>query len=127
MDNNLARQKMLEIYEDKTNFGKLKDKTHTLIHKNPSCEDEIVIELKIEKGKIIDAKFHSTHCFVSTVCGSVLTEKIKGMTVQQAKNLTKKDLDKFLGFDISASRLRCQLLPLDALKNINTGKDNVKN
>jgi len=38
--------------------------------------------------------------------------------LEEAKKLTKKDLDKFLGVKITPGRIKCELLPLEALKKI---------
>ncbi|HTZ41953.1 MAG TPA: iron-sulfur cluster assembly scaffold protein [Candidatus Omnitrophota bacterium] len=118
MADKLYRKQLLELYADKPNFGELKNKTHTIRHKNPVCNDEIVIELQIENNKIIDAKFHGVSCFVSTVSASALLEKIKGMDVDAVKKLSKDDLDKFLGIEVIPTRIGCELLPLEALKKL---------
>lgn len=116
----MYKEKLLEIYSERPNFGKLKDKdkTHELRQRNPICDDEIVLELNVKNNKIIDAKFHGVSCFVTTVSASILTEKIKGMKVSDAVKLKKEDLDKLLGTKITTTRLRCQLLPLEALKKL---------
>jgi nitrogen fixation NifU-like protein len=118
MEKSLYKEELLEIYSEKPNYGKLKNKTHELKLRNPICDDEITLELKIKNGKIIDAKFYGVNCFVTTVSSSVLTEKIKGMKVEDALKLTKKDIDEWLGIKITPGRIRCELLALDALKKL---------
>ena len=116
---------ILELYEEHPNYGKLKDKTHTLKHTNPTCGDEIVLELKIKNGKIVDAKYkNKKNCFVTIVSASALTEKIKGMKLKDALKLTKEDLDKLLNTKIIETRIKCELLPLEALKKINEDTKN---
>jgi nitrogen fixation protein NifU and related proteins len=116
--NNIYRQRILELYSERPNFGELKDKTHEISHKHPSCNDEIIIQLKVEGDKITDAKFKGKLCFVSTVSAEVLMENIKGMNIEEIKNLRKDDIDKFLGTEITSTRMGCELFPLEALKKI---------
>jgi len=114
----IHKEELMDIYSEKLNFGKLKNKTNSGTLKNPGCEDEFTLELDIKKGKINDAKFHGTGCVISTVSVSVLTEKIKGMDLENAKKLTKKDLDHLLGIEIIPTRIKCELLSLEILKRI---------
>ena len=68
--------------------------------------------------KIKDAKFSGKTCFISTIAASALLENIKNLTLEQAQKLTQKDLDKFLKIDVIPTRIKCELLPLEALKKI---------
>lgn len=115
---NIYRERFLELYTERPNFGNLKDKTHEVSYKNPSCNDEIVIELIIEDDKIIDAKFNGKLCFVSMISAEALTENIKGMSLDQIKKLSKDDIDKFLGVKITPTRMGCELFPLETLKKL---------
>ncbi len=116
--NQLYKERLLEIYAEKKSFGTLKDATHEARMKNPGCNDEIRMELKVENGKILDAKFHGKTCFVSTVSAEVLMENIIGKSLEELKNLKKEDLDKFLGIEVTSTRTGCELFPLEVLKNV---------
>lgn len=118
MTSDLYKKQLLEIYAQKPNFGFLEGKTHVVTHRNPICNDEIVIELIIKNDKVVDARFHGVSCFVSTVAASVLLDKIKGMATNEIKKLTKGDVNKFLGIEIIPTRITCELLPLEALKKL---------
>ena len=119
MVDTMYKEQIMELYSQKQNFGELKNKTHSVKHNNkPSCTDEINLDLKIKNGKITDAKFSGKTCFISTVSASVLTENIKGLTLEKARKLTKKDIDKFLGINIIPIRIKCELLALEALQKI---------
>lgn len=115
---NIYKERILELYSERPNFGELKDKTHEVSHRHPSCNDEITIQLKIEGKKVIDARFSGKLCFISMVSAEVLTENIKGMNIEDIKNLKKEDIDKFLGTEITSTRMGCELFPLDALKKL---------
>src|SRR3989344_3395881 len=98
-----SRERMLELYEDRSNFGELKNKTHEVRHNNPICNDEVKIDLRIEDGKIVDAKFSGINCFISVISSVALLEKIKGMQIEDVKKLNKKDIDKLIGSEILRS------------------------
>ncbi|MCL5730252.1 MAG: iron-sulfur cluster assembly scaffold protein [Candidatus Pacearchaeota archaeon] len=115
---NLYRERLIEIYSERKNFGELKDKTLEIIHKNNSCNDTIIFQFKIEGGKITDARFNGKLCFVSTISAEVLSEKIKGMNIADVKKLNKEDVDSLLGIEISPSRVGCELFPLEAIKKL---------
>jgi len=114
--NPIYREELLDLYCKKPNFGKLKKKTHEASLKNPSCDDIITLEIEVKAGKIKNAKFSGKTCLISTISASVLTEKIKGMEVEDIFKLQKKDLDKFLGTEVILTRASCELLPLEAVK-----------
>ena len=112
------KEHLLELYEERPNFGKLENKTHEIKMKNPYCDDEINLELEIKNNKIKDAKFSGKTCFISTVSASALTQEIKGKTLDEAKKLTQNDLDKLLKTKVISTRIKCQLFPLEALRKI---------
>jgi len=110
-------EEILELYAEKQNQGHLKNPTHNAKHDNPVCGDEIKVELQIENNIIKDAKYtNKKNCFVTVISASLLTEKIKGMTTKDVLKLTKEDLDNFLGTKIIETRIKCELLPLEAIK-----------
>ncbi|MFZ1970673.1 MAG: iron-sulfur cluster assembly scaffold protein [Candidatus Nanoarchaeia archaeon] len=114
----LYKDKIIELYSKKENFGVLADKTQEVSHVNPSCDDEITFEVKMQNNKILDAKFHGKLCFVSTIAAEVLAENIIGMTIEEIRKLSKKDVDLFLGTNIISTRVGCELFPLEALKKL---------
>lgn len=114
----LYKERLIEIYAEKKHFGKLKDRNYESSGRNPGCDDEITIELKVDSGKIVDARFNGKACFVSTLSAEVLMENIIGMKLEDTKNLGKEDLDKFLGTEVVSTRTGCEVFPLDVLKNL---------
>ena len=118
MTTSMYKEEIMELYSEKPNFGNLENKTHSAKNHNPACDDKIEVQLIIENGKIKDAKFSGKTCFISTVSSSVLMEKIKGLTLEKAKQLSKKDIDKFLGIKVIPTRIKCELLALEALRKI---------
>ena len=116
MNSNIHRQELLDIYAERPNYGKLKNKTHNASLKNPACDDVINIELEIKNGKIVNAGFTGGSCMISVISACALLDKVKGMKAENVLKLSKKDMDKFLGVEIILARASCELLPLETLK-----------
>lgn len=117
MTETMYKEELLDLYAKKPNYGRLKSKTHSASMKNLSCGDELKVEIEIKNNKIVDVKYTDKKgCFVTIISASVLTEKIKGMKVDEIFKITKKDIDKLLGLHVIETRIKCQLLPLEAIK-----------
>lgn len=116
MINQNYKEIISEHHRNPRNFGKIKTPFHGKAH-NPACGDDIEIYLKVDNGKITDVKFYGKGCAVSTASASMLTEKVKGMNVEQAKNLKKEDIFEMIGVKKieNQPRIVCATLCLDAL------------
>ena len=85
-------RKAIELYGGKVNVGVMENPDVALAYTGP-CGDTIKLYLKIGKNdKIEDAKFQYIGCAASAACGSILTQIIKGKTLQEAKKITKDDV-----------------------------------
>jgi nitrogen fixation NifU-like protein len=116
--NTMYKRHIMELYSEKPNFGKIENPTQRLEFKNPSCNDEIIIDVIIKDNKVTEAKFSGKTCFISTISASALLENIKGLTIEEIKKIKKEDIDKFLGMEVIPTRIKCELMPLEALKKI---------
>ena len=83
----MYKQHILELGKNPKKFGKLKNPTHEFKLINENCGDEIEVQLRIEKGVIKDVKFTGEGCMINLASASLLTDKIKGMKVEQVKKL----------------------------------------
>ena len=116
MDDALYREELMDIYKNPSNKGHIDHPTHHADGKNPMCGDEITLQLKIADGKIEDAKFDGNACSVSIISSEILTEHIVGMPVDTAMKITKEDLLKMIGLNLTTSRVKCATLVLSALQ-----------
>ena len=114
----MYRQIILEHYKNPDNFGSLANYDIKAHAHNPSCGDEIEIKLKIEKNKIIDAKFIGEGCAISLASADILLDNIKNKSINEIKKFNEKDLLKFLEVEINPARMNCALLALNALQKI---------
>jgi len=105
----------MEIYKNPMNQGKIEHPSIVEHGVNEACGDEMDLFLKIENGKIVDAKFEATSCSVGVVSSAILTDEIKGKSIAEAKTLTKKDLLELIGVNLTTSRVKCATLPLETL------------
>jgi len=60
-----------------------------------TCMDSVMVFLKIENGKILDAKFVYSGCAGSAAAGSAVTELAKGKTLAEARKITAEDVVEF--------------------------------
>jgi len=112
----LYREEFMEIYKNPMNQGKMENPTIVEHGVNEACGDEMDLFLKIEKGKVIDAKFTAQSCSVGVVSSAILTDEIKGKTIEEVKKLSKKDLLELIGVNLTTSRIKCATLPLETLE-----------
>ena len=107
---------ILEHYKNPQNFGHL-DKPD-IVHEegNPSCGDQIRIELKVENDRIADIRFSGKGCAISQAAASIFTEEIKGKTLEEVKNFDKQKMLDLLGIEISGMRMKCAMLALKIVK-----------
>ncbi|MDP3986686.1 MAG: iron-sulfur cluster assembly scaffold protein [Nanoarchaeota archaeon] len=112
----MYREHILELYKSPSNFGTLNKPDREATEHNSICGDEITIQISIRDGKIHDAKFSGSGCVISMVASSLLTDKLKGMNLEDVENLTQKDLMNLLKIKVTPARIKCALLPLEAAK-----------
>jgi len=117
--------KAIELFMKKVNVGEISNPdvstTYTGI-----CGDTMKIFLKVENGKIKDAKFQAIGCAGSFAAGSALTEMIKDKSLEEAEKITEKDIIGFLG-KIPEQKLHCARLAKKTLeKAINDYREKAK-
>lgn len=74
----LYRQVIMDRYKNPRNKGVLEDDSLTVNMNNPTCGDRIQLTLKLEDGKVADAKFEGEGCSISMSSASMMTQAIKG-------------------------------------------------
>lgn len=112
----LYREIILDHYENPRNYGVLPDPDISYEDDNPLCGDRVRIDMKIQDGRIVDVRFSGKGCAISQASASMLTERIKGATVEEARALTREDILEMLGIPLGPARIKCALLALKVLK-----------
>lgn len=115
------QDQILDHYKYPRNQGCLNNPDIEIIETNASCGDTIKLQLKFDKQKKIkNIKYLCDGCAISKASSSMLSEIIKGKTINEVKKLTQKDIEKLMGSPISLGRIKCATLGLKALqKGIN--------
>ncbi|MDQ6773379.1 MAG: SUF system NifU family Fe-S cluster assembly protein [Candidatus Dormibacteraeota bacterium] len=112
----LYREYILDHYKNPRNFGRLENPDVSHEELNPLCGDVVGMDFKLRDGVIADVRFHGRGCAISQASASLLTERLHGMPLEEARQISKDDVLEELGIDISPARLRCALLSLKVLK-----------
>ena len=111
-------KKIIEHFENPRNIGSFKKgepNVFTGLVGAPACGDVMKIELKIEDDIIVDCKHKVFGCGSAISSSSYVTELIKNKTVEEAENITNKDIAKHL--NLPPVKLHCSMLAEDAIKN----------
>ena len=116
------------------NFGELNDPTNSADGFNPICGDQIALQLFIEDGIVSDVAFNGVGCAISKSSASMMTEELKGKTLEHAEQLFEAfrkmitrtpgdpydsnllgDLEILQGVSQYPARIKCATLPWHTL------------
>ena len=109
--------KVLDHYENPRNVGKFdpaKDNVGTGMVGAPACGDVMRLQIQVEDGVITDAKFKTYGCGSAIASSSLLTEWVKGCTLEQAAEIKNVDLANELA--LPPVKIHCSVLAEDAIK-----------
>ena len=79
------------------NPGELEEADAAVSVTNPVCGDELKLSLKVEDGRIGDVRFKAYGCAAALAASSLLTEMVKGKTLEEARAITRQDISEGLG------------------------------
>ena len=110
-------QKVLDLFRNPKNLGKMEDATVVAVAGNPACGDMITFYLKINDKDIIErATFESYGCAANIATASIVTEMIKGLTLENAwKDVTWKKVTEEVG-GLPSVKFHCGILAVGAVK-----------
>ena len=110
-------EKVLDHYENPRNVGsfpKGEDDVGTGLVGAPACGDLIKLQLKIEDGIITDAKFKTYGCGSAIASSSLVTEWVKGKTLEEAGSIKNAEIAEELA--LPPVKIHCSILAEDAIK-----------
>lgn len=116
----MYRDELIEHFKNPHNFGTIKKPDLEVSAINSLCGDAIKITIKENNGVVSDIKFIGSGCAISTASASMLTDYLKGKTVKEIKSLEDMKVLKDLGIEVTPARVKCALLPIKALKSLDT-------
>jgi len=130
----LFQELILDHYKRPRNKGELADANRRVHMNNPTCGDEVWLQLRIEDDRVADAKFVGEGCSISQASISMMTQLLKGRTRTEALDLASRfttmmhgdadaakdramgDLRALAGVSRFPVRVKCALLGWNALE-----------
>jgi nitrogen fixation NifU-like protein len=109
-------EKVIDHYENPRNVGKLDtaDTVGTGVVGAPACGDVMRLQIKVEEGIITDAKFKTYGCGSAIASSSLVTEWVKGKTLEQAGAIKNVEIAEELA--LPPVKIHCSILAEDAIK-----------
>ncbi|MBC8080975.1 MAG: SUF system NifU family Fe-S cluster assembly protein [Gorillibacterium sp.] len=127
----LYRRVIMDHYKNPRNRGSFDGDVITVNLNNPSCGDRITIQLKMENGIVMDAKFQGEGCSISLSSASMMTDAVKGKTLEEAEHMAEnfscmmrgqhtdfeyEDLEALSGVNKFPARIKCATLAWNAMR-----------
>ncbi|MCI0399049.1 MAG: iron-sulfur cluster assembly scaffold protein [Chloroflexi bacterium] len=117
MDDRMYREQIIDLYENPLNRGTLEQADFSYEEDNPLCGDVVRIDVRLDdRRQVADVRWSGQGCAISQAAASLLTEEIKGLTLDQVRAFSKERLLELLGIELSMMRVKCALLSLKVLK-----------
>ena len=113
----LYKEYILDHYRTPRNFGHLDNPDAVAEDVNPLCGDEIRMELRLVGGKVTDVRFSGKGCAISQASASMLTESIRGESLEDIATMSNERVLENVGIGISPTRMKCATLGLKVLKS----------
>ena len=115
---NLYRDFILEHYRNPHNKGLLEPHDLHFADSNPTCGDELSMTFVLDSAgeHIAEVAFDGRGCAISQASASILTDELRGMSLDEAREIDPKDLLEGLGVPIGPARLKCALLSYKVLQ-----------
>lgn len=128
----LYRRVIMDHYKNPRNKGLFNEDAVTVNLNNPTCGDKISLQLKLKDGFVEDAKYTGEGCSISISSASMMTEAVKGKSLDEALQLADRfsclmkgepaefaeyeDIEALSGVNKFPARIKCATLAWNALR-----------
>lgn len=127
----LYRRVIMDHYQRPRNRGKLTGDAVSVALNNPTCGDRITLQMELKDDIVEDVKFEGEGCSISIASASMMTDAIKGKSLQEALEMAKdfsqlmkgedvefeyEDLESLSGVNKFPARIKCATLAWNALR-----------
>ena len=117
MSGEMYREQIIDLYENPLNAGSLDPHDFSYEEDNPLCGDVVRIDVRLDaEGRVAAVAWEGDGCAISQASASLLTDEVKGMTLDEVKAFPSERLLELLGIPLSMARVKCALLALKVLK-----------
>lgn len=120
---NLYRDFILEHYREPHNRGVLDPADLSFADTNPTCGDELSMTIRLDEGgeRVADVAFDGRGCAISQASASIMTDWLRGATLEELRRTDPKRVLDDLGVPIGPARLKCALLGYKVLQGALSG------
>src|SRR3989304_7605299 len=89
-------EKVMDHFTNPRNVGDMEDADGVGVEGNPTCGDTMKISIKVKDNRIVDAKFNTFGCGSAIAVSSMVTEMVKGKTLDEALAISKESVAREL-------------------------------
>lgn len=107
--------KVMDHFMNPRNVGEMANADGVGMEGNPTCGDAMELFIKVENDVIVDAKFRTFGCGAAIAVSSMVTEMVKGKTLDEALQISKEAVAQELG-GLPPQKMHCSNLGADALR-----------
>jgi nitrogen fixation NifU-like protein len=111
----LYSEKVMEHFKNPRNVGEMEDPDGVGRIGDPVCGDVLELYIKVNDGTIVDAKFKTFGCAAAIATSSMVTEMVKGKSIEEALKISNKAVVEALD-GLPPAKVHCSVLAEDALK-----------
>lgn len=111
----LYTEKVMDAFQNPKNVGDMENYDGMGQTGSEACGDIMQVFIKVENDRIVDAKFKTFGCAAAIASSSTATELIKGMTVEEALQVTNKRVIEILG-GLPPQKVHCSVLAEETIK-----------
>ena len=107
-------EKLLEHFRNPHNAGNLAEPTAVAEVSNPVCGDTMRLSVRVQDGRVLEARFKTQGCVASIAAGSVLTDLLTNRSLPEAREITALRISEALG-ELPSATMHAAELAMDAL------------
>jgi len=114
--NSLYQERILDYYQNPRHRGRLEAPDFSSGMVNPSCGDAVSMQGNLKGETLVVCTFEGKGCVISQAIASMLCERVIGTSAKAIDTMDAQFMQSLLGMQLGPTRLKCALLPLEALK-----------